>query len=146
MGIELSWCMNKPRIRIWETNSLGLILIRETGVIIQNQTGGVACIQSEIEGIYVPLWSDAHEIEDFFAESSGCLNGLNQAQADFLEEFLHRDGHKGLSFLRIDRTRLEQSLEAWVYVKVTEPDGDPRINLVEGFGETNGILTWSNSD
>ena len=58
--------MEKPRIRIWETHSLGLILIRETGVIVANQTEGVACTESEAEGIYVPLQTQAQEIEEFF--------------------------------------------------------------------------------
>jgi hypothetical protein len=134
--------MDKPRIRIWETDGLGLILIRETGVIVQNQTGGVACTQSETEGIFVPLQTDAHEIQTFFAD----YETLDSAAADFLDEFFHRDGNGNLRFLSVDRARLNESLEAWVYVNVAQPDGDPRLNLIQGFGKTGGILTWSNSD
>ena len=134
--------MGKPRIRIWEIEGLGLILIRETGVIVQNQTGGLNCIQSEAEGIYVPLQTEAHEIETFFAD----YETLDSAAADFLDEYFHRDVNGNLRFLSVDRARLHESLEAWVYVNVAQPDGDPRLNLIQGFGETSGILTWSNSD
>jgi hypothetical protein len=134
--------MEKLRIRIWETHSLGLILIRETGVIVVNQTNGVACQQSEAEGIYVPLQTDAQEIEEFFAG----YERLDNAAADFLDEYFRRDGHGNLRFLSVDRARLNESLEAWVYVNVAQPDGDPRLNLIQGFGKTGGILTWSNSD
>ncbi len=138
--------MDKPRIRIWECNSVGLIIPMQTGVIVQNQTGGVACVQSEVEGIYVPIYTDAQEIEVFFAERGGAIAGLDQKEADFLDEFLHRDGHKGLWFLSVDRSRLHESIEAWVYVTINQLEGDLRIGVIQGFGETSGILTWPNSD
>lgn len=46
--------------------------------------------------------------------------------------------------MKVDRSNLEQSFEAWIYVEV-EDLNDP-IAIINGFGRTKGILTWANSD
>jgi hypothetical protein len=137
--------MEKPIIRLglsWSRN-LGLILLRESGVIIHNQTNGYACNQSEAEGIYVLLQDEPQEIEEFFAN----YGNIDNAAADFLDEYFQRDEPIcSLHFLKVDRARLNESHEAWVYVKVAQPSRTPGFTIIERFGETEGILTWLNSD
>jgi Family of unknown function (DUF6210) len=146
-GLPKEVVMAQCLIRVWETESLGLIILKNTGVVIANQTGGYACIESKAEGIYVPLRSHAHELEAFFQQQWG-MDGsaLDETAADFIDNFLGLDGNGNLNFIKLDRTRLENSHEAWVHVNVSIPDGDQRISLINGFGVTHGILTWPNSD
>ena len=138
--------MDKPIIRVWQTDSLGLIIFKNTGVRISNQTGGYACNQPEVEGIYIPLRTQAQDIEEFFVSKLAGDGSfpLNESVADFIDEYLQRDGNT--CFLRVDRTRLTESHEAWVYVDITPPKGDNRSSLIEGFGNSKGVITWPNSD
>jgi hypothetical protein len=57
--------------------------------------------------------------------------------------------------IRVDRERLEESWEAWIYVVVVEslaralPDretGDALLPNIRGLGTARGVLTWPNSD
>jgi hypothetical protein len=64
--------------------------------------------------------------------------------ADYIDGFLVKDGYT--RFLRVDRSRLEESHEAWIYVDVLAEEGDRRLALISGFSATKGILTWPNSD
>ncbi|EMN00850.1 hypothetical protein LEP1GSC021_4612 [Leptospira noguchii str. 1993005606] len=47
--------MNRPIIRLWGMENIGLIIEYQTGIIYSNQTGGYACLQPEVEGFLVPL-------------------------------------------------------------------------------------------
>ncbi len=44
-----------PFIRLYNATGAGLIICCQTGVMVSNQTGGNSCLQSEIEGMYVPI-------------------------------------------------------------------------------------------
>ncbi len=134
--------MGKPTIRLSQTDSLGLIILMKTGVLVSNQTGGYSCLQSEAEGVYVPLGKDARELEEFFSDVN--YVGLDEKMADHIDGILVRDAIT--RFLRVDRSRLEESHEAWVFVDMLAVDGDPGAPLISGFSATKGILTWPNSD
>ncbi len=127
--------MGKPIIRLWQTDSLGLIILMKTGVVVSNQTGGNECMQPE-----------AHELEHFFSFESGSVGyfALNERMADYIDGFLAKDGNT--RFLKVDRARLEESYEAWVFVEILAAEGDPGATLISGFRATKGILTWPNSD
>ena len=66
---------------------------------------------------------------------------LSVEDADFLDAaFADSDCATHLS---VDRTKLEESAEAWVYVKI---DPDVENWSYTGFNAGAGILTWDNSD
>ena len=68
------------------------------------------------------------------------LQGIDENRASEIDALLHRYGFgKGIT---VDRSRLQESEEAWVYVNV-EP---LEYGLYEGFGSCKGVLVWSNSD
>lgn len=48
----------------------------------------------------------------------------------------------GRDHIIVDRTKLELSWEAWVWVKIT----GPLLAMVEHSAPTEAILTWPNSD
>lgn len=88
--------------------------------------------------------------------SGGCRRHIDEALADDIDEIL---GSSALtSYVTVGRSRLEQSMEAWVYVTArTRPT--PRaairsptahdLRTMEaacGFGITSAVLTWPNSD
>ena len=45
----------KPIVRLWDSPSMGLIVLYPSGVICTNQTGGHSCLQPKEEGVFVPL-------------------------------------------------------------------------------------------
>ena len=44
----------KPLIRLYGS-IVGVIVLRESGVLYSNQTGGNYCLQPEEEGVYIPI-------------------------------------------------------------------------------------------
>jgi hypothetical protein len=144
---------DKPRI-ILSLNQTGVIILRETGIIYQNQTGGHTCAQRCAEGALV-LLTDPYLITDTPTmlyqcsieaglkkiDWNRCYFGRFDATcADEIDELLQSNGYtKAIS---VDRTRLEESEEAWIYVKIKPLE---YANYV-GFGECDGVLVWANSD
>ena len=136
-----------PRIQIWESTSLGLVISCPTGIMVSNQVAGHACYHPEIEGVYLPLQVEADELERHFVGpkwQGWCMEGIDKESADFLDEFLLRNGNtKGI---RVDRERLADSWEAWIHVRISAGTGDADSQQFSGFGEATGVLTWQNSD
>ena len=124
---------------------LGLIIKASTGVRYTSQTAGFACEHPEAEGFLVPLRTKIGrpEIAALFGLFRGAWNSLNATQADQLDAALHRHG---FSSVRVDRSLLAESKEAWVHVRVTNP-GEDAVPLTLRSGEVAlGILIWPNSD
>ncbi len=135
-------------VRLWAERTYGLIVLHPTGIRFSNQTGGHACRQSEEEGVFVPIDLDWPVIEAHFSGppwQGWCSDRLDEATADFLDSRFQADAEVFASTLklRVDRERLHESMEAWVYVRFEEEKSD--FPLVAGFG-TQGVLTWPNSD
>ena len=141
----------------------GLIIQHPSGVTYSNQTGGTACLHPEQEGVYVPLRNDISVPEnkllspetallDYFEgpkhRGIGATNGLDAEDADFIDGVL-RDWRMA-DFLEVDRGRLRDSHEAWVYVRIKhdEDTGRAFLSLFHGFAPYPklGVLTWTNSD
>lgn len=123
----------------------------------QNQTGGNLCYQMELEGVLMPLGistANSRSIEklDFPSGKIGISNNV----ADAIEDILFSE--EETKFLRVDRERMHESMEAWIYVIVTSSPGEfPTIESALltrntplsysfGFGLCSGVLTWPNSD
>ncbi len=138
---------DKPTIRVWETESLGLIIKCKSGVQVSNQTGGHGCLHPELEGIYVPLRTKVEVLENYFTGpkwDGWCMEGIDQETADFIDDLLAKE--PDAKFISVDRTRLKESHEAWVFVNIREPKVSVGWTVWSGFGTTEGILTWPNSD
>lgn len=132
------------RVRLWHLQGPGLILPASTGVVYTNQTGGNTCMQPEQEGAFVPL--DVPEVAEV-AIAKMALNAhyLRDRSADAVDEVLAR--YPETAFMKVDRTMLGESMEAWIYVVL---DRDPTFAATAGDGQdppaTRGVLTWWNSD
>ncbi|MBI5927699.1 MAG: hypothetical protein HY862_00205 [Chloroflexi bacterium] len=142
---------NKPRILLWSLEYAGLIILYPSGVIYQNQTDGLYCWQDCEEGVFVPLFDIAlpnenretqlgllhEELAKFF---SGGMQ-MSARIADSIDVLLQN--YVPLRGIKIDRVRLYESKEAWVYVKCISLDKTD----YSGFGDSfNAVLTWPNSD
>jgi hypothetical protein len=117
--------MGQPVIQLSDLEELALIVECDSGVIYTNQAGGTFCMQPKAEGALVPLGNDCH-IEDrlhaFFANPDVPAIGLQPAHADALDLILRTPEEPFVVtptfFLEVDRSRLDDSMEAWLYVTI----------------------------
>jgi hypothetical protein len=175
---------SKPLIRLYDAGGLGLIVLFPSGVLYSNQVEGASCDQPQAEGIYVPLvdevvnqeeqlykWFTGYTYVDGIVKlNGGGTSGIDPEDADAIDAILH--ARLLTSFISVDRSKLKESCEAWVYVKIinqpperpvsyssgvgktasglTVTDADYPLGVfmypLYGFGECTGILTWNNSD
>jgi hypothetical protein len=145
------------RIILYDLEEPMLLISAKSGVLYQNQAGGNLCYQMEFEGVLMPLG-----ISTANSRSIGKLNfssekkGISRDVADAIDDILSSETET--KFLRVDRERMHESMEAWIYVRVTSSQGDfPTIESALltrntplsysfGFGLCSGVLTWPNSD
>lgn len=125
-----------------------LIIGQPTNVFYRNQVGGNACLQMEIEGALaaVDMEETAHaQIMGLFDPYAS--QGITSEIAAALDAVLA--SQRGAQSLRVDRRRVHESCEAWVYVVFESPPSigrDPPADSWLGFGAAEGVLTWPNSD
>lgn len=80
----------KPLVRLYEAG-LGLVFPWPSGVMYSNQACGHACMQPEVEGIFVPLEAEESwpRLSEHFEGpkylGSGAMRGLDGADADFID-------------------------------------------------------------
>ena len=153
--------MIKPKIEIWDSVGLGIIIKYPSGVLVSNQTGGTACFHPSLEGVYLPIHNDYHtdsqkfispenEFSRCFTDQkyngSGAQNGIDEEDLIRLERLLKKFSLDG--FIKINKNKLQESHEAWIHILINEEKQQPFTKLVKGFEPypREGILTWANSD
>ena len=161
--------MYRPVIRLYELEELALIVECNSGVRYTTQAGGNYCLQPETEGALVPLGTGC-AIEDSLAAFYARENvpvGLSSAQADALDLILRTPvapyAYTPTFFLEVDRHRLADSMEAWLFVTIKEcpeiwsfvewnRNAQPELERhptrypCAGFGRRSAVLVWTNSD
>ena len=133
-------------VRLWNAEGVLAIILRPSGVTYTNQTGGMLCWQPSAEGVLVPFNGDnlPEQFEQSLAyELRSLLWDVSRLDAEFADKL---DAIFGASIntrmARVDRSRLADSHESWIYVDLDEPEDA----LIAGFGRCKAVLTWSNSD
>ena len=127
-----------------------LVIEYPTGIFYENQCGGVACSQEEIEGVLVPLGLPREDAERFMTAPFPRAAPVNVEVADMLDEILASAAFA--KYVKVDRSRLIDSCEAWVFVVAETPEDSelqlygPYFGAPRGFGTVRGVLTWPNSD
>lgn len=147
----------KPLVEISD-NGVGLVIPWPSNVVYVNQTTGYHCFQSHVEGVYVPL--DSYIVPKSKSDMSdlatklfryfegpphkgwGAPDGITEKDADFIDSVLHE--RKFGEAIAVDRDRLKESHEAWVYVKILG-DVDEYLLHFEPYPRE-AILTWPNTD
>lgn len=128
-----------------------IIAEHPSGVVYRNQVGGVVCWQAEVEGVLAPL-----DVSDDVADRIAAYpypsgrEGITEEIADTIDALLTSE--PGAKHLTVDRARLAESWEAWIYVLIDSPEynepslSEPYFGPFYGFGKAKGVLTWRNSD
>lgn len=135
----------KPTIYLDKFNGWGLIVTHDSGVIYCNQAGGFGCLHPQIEGVFVPLpvsdgRTEIHALEQHFR---GNWHPISEEDAQFVDALLSRSD---LDYIKVDRSRLAESYEAWVFVQIERQEEELHPSLLENFGSRVGVLVWLNSD
>ena len=152
----------KPVLRLYDSVGTGIIIAYPSGVRVSNQIGGTACLQPEMEGVFIPVRNDClldgrviespeFALSQHFTgpkhRGAGALSGIDIEDADYIDGVL-RAARLDRAIL-VDRSRLHESHEAWIHVVVSSDDDvDPDMGAFSGFHPYPrlGILTWCNSD
>lgn len=125
-----------------------LLIEHPSGVVYENQVGGNACWQATLEGVLAPLDMESKSFEEIMnLFDAYAPQGITAMTADAIDAILVAE--PVAKTVRVDRERLAESWEAWVYVIVDFPASvaaDADLELFSGFGKGHGVLTWPNSD
>jgi hypothetical protein len=138
---------------LWNTPGLSLLIPARTGVLYATQTGGHHCLQKSLEGVLMPLFNtyqglnQEESLHRHFVTKFGGWCGEQEAidptTAEFVDEVLRRT--PSTDWLRVDRARLAESHEAWIYVEPIVLRETETIEWNE-FSFSSGVVTWPNSD
>ncbi len=126
-----------------------LVVEYPSGVVYQNQVGGNVCHQAKLEGVLAPLGLESSSVNQIMRCSYG-MQGITAETADTIDSILASDSEG--KYVKVDRSRLEECLEAWVHVIVESPNSPDPMETPEffggwcGFGRARAVLTWPNSD
>jgi hypothetical protein len=136
------------RADLFSLTQPALIIPCQTGVLYTQQCGGTACMQRHMEGALVPIDYDhllenykeslEYHLESLFPEGNPGV--VTEEHVEHIQRML--DGSPFTRGIKIDHSRLADSVESWLYVTV---HGDLDGTL-QGFGDIGAVLTWPNSD
>ena len=153
--------MTKPLIHLYDHMGTAVIIAWQSSVLYSNQAAGSFSTQPELEGVLVPFGNDALLEDQRFVSpeielmrhftlgkhcGNGAIHGIDEADADVVDGVLKQ--YRFSRFLEVDRSRLKDSTEAWVWVTVKTDLGPHGTYLFSGFEPypRPGVLTWCNSD
>lgn len=142
-----------PRVLLYSLFEPALVIAWKSGVVYQNQVRGTFCDQLELEGILAPLDFEPSEVEELMRITTEQYS-ISEELADQIDAMLHR--RLSIKFISVDRERLKESCEAWVFVKLgampaedscdSYPREDNYYGDLFGFAGCRAVLTWANSD
>jgi hypothetical protein len=114
--------MGQPVISLYGLEGLALIVECPSGVLYTKQAGGTFCMHPIAEGVLVPLGSECRLQEKLAALFARQAIQLKPAHADALDIILRMPEEPYVVtptfFLEVDRGRLDESMEAWLYVTI----------------------------
>jgi hypothetical protein len=141
-GYDPLYSRDGKTVCLYDLLGLGLVLKDDLSDITYfNQTAGHVCLQMFAKGTFVFVLDDTKSLCNTIAAYMINKEGLSLEDADFLDNAFSRS--YGAKHLSVDRTKLRQSMEAWVHVTI---DNSINNEVYTGFTVTEGILTWPNSD
>jgi hypothetical protein len=141
----------KKKVCLYPLKQLALIISEPSGVFYYNQVGGVSCQHPEEEGVLVFVGDVFNGLYDEISMYRYNQWEFQKKDADYLDQLFKRK----LKFVKVDRTRLKDSMEAWIHVVfehgLPKPNRDSLQSLqnniyFSGFESRRGVLTWDNSD
>lgn len=124
--------VSMKRVELWDVEGLcGIIIECKSGIIWNNQAGGTACAQPEVEGIFVPL--SPYRLVNLVDAWPGLRRHIDEALEDAgIDDAFEAREYDG------------QCGEAWVPVAVK--DCERTRELLGAFIGMPGFLVYQNSD
>lgn len=145
---------DKVIVNLWELNSVGVIIPYNSNILYSNQVGGHANYHPQLEGVFIPLSSAedgpcplSEELYYYFTGDKWkgwCSEKIDEETADALDEFFRKYKRFKDYNIRVDREKLDASVESWIHVKFDIPQN--RFPLFTGIRTKEAVLTWPNSD
>jgi hypothetical protein len=138
----------KKKVTLYPLRQLALIISEPSGVFYSNQVGGHSCQHPEEEGVLVFVGDAFNSLYDEISSYPYNVWEFQKKDADYLDQLFKRK----LKFVKVDRTRLKDSMEAWIHVVfehgLPKPNKQSLRNNIyfSGFDSKRGVLTWDNSD
>jgi len=153
----LRYAAEVPLVDLNDYEGLGLVVQRDTGVRYSNQTGGGSVHHPELEGLFIPLPDPrrgiARRLTSHFTGPKwrgGCDRGIDDETARFIDGLI--GARYWIGPLHVDRDQLQRSEEAWIWVRLGDPDDVKKIYgeriepSLHGVRDARAVLTWPNSD
>lgn len=139
------------RVGLYKTSGIGFVIPYPSGIEYYNVAGGLLCAQPSMEGFFLPFEGKqttklAQEILNYFLGppwSGHCYSGLKESDADYLDSLFEKYEDTKSIRLNVDRSKLKDSMEAWIHVKF---ELGSHKDLICGIDVNGGILTCPNSD
>ncbi len=137
------------RVDLIGLEQAALIVQAPTGVLYENQTCGISCLQESLEGVLIPITNEP-PLADFVEASytmqlrklTEGLPEIDDRVASEIDRLLASISSSEV--VTVNRHRLQDSHEAWVFVQVQAP-GDANGSIHPEHQRLTGILTWPNS-
>ena len=137
-----------PRVDLmFMPDSVMFVLSYPSGVVYCHQAGGVVCSQPSLEGVLVPLCFSTEGEARLMSLPYGIGLRMTDSIADAIDQILMEVNCT--RYLVVDRSRLNESGEAWVWVRSVGSlaENDPSYyGSLYGLEEARGVLVWHNSD
>jgi len=131
----------RREVCLYGLEQLALIIKMKSSVTYTNQTGGGSCMQPAVEGILMILDDETKSIANGLNDITLNKTYLTTKDADMID-LLFRTNR--VDYMMVDRRRLEDSMEAWLYVLID--NSKTENSMFKGFIENEGVITWNNSD
>lgn len=134
-------------VKLWDMNTLMLIIPASTGIIYENQTWGTTCFNDFLEGMLIPTGLDFFEdnpeaagfdLESLFPE--GGHGFIDRTRAENIEKRL--SAHVETEGIKVNWKKIDQSHEAWLHVIVS----DGKFTTYSGLNGREAVFTWPNRD
>jgi hypothetical protein len=143
--------LHRKEVCLYDLDCLGLILLDPSGVFYYNQACGHSCLQKFEEGVFSYIRDEGNKLHKAISEYMLNKDRILPEDADYLDDQFTRSWDA--KYLRIDRNRLNDSMEAWIYVTIdqslTDSLKDESVyynTAFKGFTCAKAVLTWDNSD
>jgi hypothetical protein len=124
-----------------------LILEFPSGTYYQNYVGADRSSCVAMMGILIPLGPESALVEHIRNTLPGLnIEGITSEVADVVDSLFAEPPMSRV--LRVDRTRMAQSRNAWLHVEIDSPETaemlpyQDYLGVIYGFGKTRGVLTW----
>jgi hypothetical protein len=128
--------------QLWPFVGTGLLVPCASGFEYSNQAAGMLCRHPSLEGAFVPMSNESSE--DAVPHVGCCGDEITEEHAAELDAYFAKLDNRGY-LITVDRERLADSTEAWVWVQCKVVGHRHEFHPLSGY-EGPAVFTWENCD